>query len=142
MSHPWSFLRNGAVKATVVAVTLISFAGVATPANASNQLAAGLSPFCSTLLSFHPHAPKNARDWKQYEVFAQSVLPTFERLAATAPNKATKELMTELVAQLKFDSRAASLNQFEGYWNTHLKHWEYDWQQFVSATMTCVKALY
>lgn len=120
------------IASLVVASTLT----VATPASA------GQSPFCRTLLAFHSHAPQNSQDWKSYRAFARTVLPTFKKLAATAPNSATRELMDQLVAQLTFDTQANSVNAFKGYWTSHLRHWEYDWQQFAAAELTCVKALY
>ncbi len=132
----WSHVK--AVAAAGVVAVLFS---TAVPVGASQVILASSSPFCTTLLSFHPHAPQNTRDWKAYRVFAKSVLPMFEKLATEAPNKGTKEAMTELVAQLKFDSSSGNFSAFKAYSTTHLRHWEYDWQQFASSVLACVEKL-
>ncbi|HQU25595.1 MAG TPA: hypothetical protein PLS29_01040 [Acidimicrobiales bacterium] len=124
------------------AIGVVLLLGVATPAGANTQLTSSPSRFCSTLLAFHPHAPQNARDWTKYRSFAKSVLATFEKLEATAPNQGTKDLMAQLVAQLKFYAGATSFGQFSGYTKANLRHWEYDWQQFAAADLKCVESMY
>lgn len=130
------------VRSAVAAFAIASVFFVAIPAGASQMTLVSSSPFCSTLLGFHPHAPTNARDWKAYNAFAKSVLPTFKKLAETAPNTGTKDLMTQLISQLEFDARATSFGAFKSYWTSHMRHWEYDWQQFMAADLKCVEALY
>ena len=132
----WSHVK--AVAAAGVVAVLFS---TAAPVGASQVILASSSPYCTTLLSFHPHAPQNSRDWKAYRVFAKSVLSTFEKLAAEAPNKGAKEVMSQLVLQLKFDSSTGSYNAFKAYSGTHLRHWEYDWQQFAASMLACVEKL-
>ncbi len=140
MRRNWRLLQSG-IRAAVLTVTL-SMLVTAVPAGASQEIVASPSSFCSTLMAFHPHAPTNSRDWTAYRAFAKTVIPTFEKLAATAPNRGTKELMNQLVAQLKFDATATNASEFTTYWRTHIRHWEYDWQQFAGSVLTCVKALY
>lgn len=135
--------RNGisrVVRASALGIALsLGAAAVPVGAGASEIISASPSQFCSTLLSFHPKAPTNSMNWTGYRVWAKSVLPTFEKLAATAPNAGTKELMNQLVALLKFDASAKNLQGYATYWRTHITHWEHDWQQFALADISCVK---
>ncbi len=141
MQRRWKHLvsRVGALAGALALATSI---GISAPAGANRLIAASPSPFCSTLMTFHPKPPKNSNNWTAYRAFAKSAIPTFERLAATAPNAGTKELMNQLVALLKFDASATSLSAYSTYWRTHLGHWEHDWQEFAAASLSCVKSLY
>ncbi len=140
MKRTWIRIA-GRVSALTVALALGLATTTVTPAGAGQLVSASPSPFCSTLFAFHPKAPVNSKNWSAYRAFAKSVLPTFEKLAATAPNAGTKEVMTQLVDYLKFDVFAKSLPSYAKYWQTHITNWEHDWQQFALAEMACVKNL-
>lgn len=141
MKRSWRLVGWNHVKAIGAAAVVSVLFSTAVPVGASQVILASSSPYCTTLLSFHPHVPQSARNWKAYGAFAKSVLSTFTKLAAEAPNKGTKELMNALVAQLKFDSSARSLGAFQQYQKTNLRRWEYDWQQFAASELTCIEKL-
>ena len=109
---------------------------------ASTTQSAGMSPFCKTMTTFHPKSPPPASNYTAYRAWAKQYLPFFQKLAAEAPNSATKTLMNDLVHYVKAVSTVKSAKALGAYFYLHRVQWTKGWKAFITATMACVTSLY
>ncbi len=103
---------------------------------------ASMSPFCKTLTSFHPATPPSAKNVTAYRAWAKTYQPFFAKLAREAPDAATRRLMGDLAASLKYEAGASSQRALLGYVAAHQRAWTIGWKSFAKDVMSCVTSLY
>jgi hypothetical protein len=104
---------RAALAGTVVCGTLVLSLGMATP-----SYAFGSSKFCQTILTFETdYASKAAppTSIKGYKAWAKELLPLYEKLAAEAPNDASKTTLNEVVKILKYEANDTSFTSLAAY---------------------------
>ena len=105
---------RAALAGAVVCGSLILSLGVAVPSSS----ALDSSKFCQTLVSYETKYASKATpptSFTGYRAWAKSLLPFYETLAAEAPNDASKTVLNEVVAILKYESKDTSLTSLEAY---------------------------
>jgi hypothetical protein len=117
----------------VVASTLIVSLGVAVPPSG----ALSSSAFCKTIYTWKPASPPSAFTTNGYHKWALDYLPIYEKLASEAPNKATKNILNEIVNILKYYSTASSAKALEAYALANSKTYETDAQALAKAIIAC-----
>jgi hypothetical protein len=105
---------RAALAGAVVCGTLVLSLGMAVP----NSYAFGSSKFCQTILTFETKYASKATpptSYKGYKAWAKYLLPFYEKLAAEAPNDASKTTLNEVVVILKYESTDTSIPSLEAY---------------------------
>jgi hypothetical protein len=105
---------RAALAGAVVCGTLVLSLGMAVP----NSYAFGSSKFCQTILTFETkYASKETppTSIKGYKAWAKFLLPLYEKLAAEAPNDASKTTLNEVVKILKYESTDTSFTSLAAY---------------------------
>ncbi len=109
--------------AAAVACTalIVPLSVVATPAGAT-------SAYCTALFSWEKHQvdPPAKLTITSYRTWSKTLLPYYEKLAATAPNAATKTVLNDLVSVLKAYANNTSLKALSLYEVQHHAAFERD----------------
>jgi hypothetical protein len=136
--------RGARLRRVLAGSVLSATMGVALVAGpvATSSASASMSPFCKTLTTFHPKSPPSASNYTAYRTWAKQYLPFFQKLAAEAPNAATKTLMNDMVQYIKADINTTSAKALSAYMYAHRVQWAKGWKAFLTATMACVTSLY
>ncbi len=122
--------------AGAVTVAALSLGVVAPSALAASPASAAPSAFCKTVLSFPTSQPSTSKV-NSYKAYLKRYLPVWEKLAAEAPNAATKNVLSKLVAVMKSEYSFTSATQFEAYVGTHTTQWVNGWKAFAKALLQC-----
>lgn len=121
------------VGSLIVASTLVVSLGVAVAPSG----ALGTSAFCKTIFTWKPVSPPSSYTTSNYHKWATAYLPIYEKLASEAPNKATKDILNEIVSILKYYSSASSASAIEAYALSHAKTYTTDAQALAKAIIAC-----
>lgn len=135
MNHSKSFTTRARalIAGSVIAAALLVPLGVATsPASAT-------SPFCTALFSWvkHPAPAPTGLTLKAYHAWANKLLPYYEKMQATAPNAATKTVLTDVVVVLKAYGNYTSLTKLSLYEKAHHAAFEVDVKELAKALTAC-----
>ena len=116
----------GAILATGLAVPM----AMSAPASAHST-----TPFCNAVFSYAKHnksapSPTNLGSFR-------AILPYYEKMEATAPDKKTKEVLAVVVAIIKNFANMKSLLALEEYFAGHAKQYTVDVQSLAKDISAC-----
>lgn len=122
---------------SAVLVTVIGSAGVGGSATLAS---ASQSAFCHTIFSINIKSPAMT-NYKTYRAWAVAYLPTYEKLAAEAPNVSVKRILSQVVVMMKAATKFTSPRVFAAYVATHRTQWESDWLALTRAIGACIATI-
>ncbi len=134
-------VRSRALVASLVAASFLSMGLAVVPAGATRQLSASESAFCKTLLGFHAKEPTGT-SYKNYQTWAKTYLPFWEKLASEAPSSGSKQVLNELVTILKYYATSKNLSSLGAYAAAHEVQWANGWKAFAKDVESCAVSLY
>lgn len=131
---------------TLLAASVLLSTLVAVPSSgaSSRQLSAAPSTFCSTLFKFekHPPSPLAGVTTNSYHAWAKQYLPFYQKLAASAPNSATKRALNDVVTVLKYQAGAKSFSKLQAYNLAHKSQLSKGAKALASAIVSCASSMY
>ena len=120
----------GAILATGLAVPM----AMSAPASAHST-----TPFCNAVFSYAKHnkSAPSPTNLGSFRAWAKAILPYYEKMEATAPDKKTKEVLAVVVAIIKNFANMKSLLALEEYFAGHAKQYTVDVQSLAKDISAC-----
>ncbi len=91
--------------------------------------------------SFHAKEPTGT-SYKNYQTWAKTYLPFWEKLASEAPSTGSKKVLNELVTILKYYASSKNFSSLGAYAAAHEVQWANGWKAFAKDVETCAVSLY
>lgn len=133
---PVSMELGSLLASTGLVIALIAV----TPSGASTSRLASQSAFCHTIMTIDVKSPAMT-NYKTYRAWAVAYLPTYQKLAAQAPNAAVRSLLNRIVSIMKATINFTSIKAFAGYISTHRAQWASDWLALTKAIGACISSI-
>lgn len=123
------------------AVLLVSMGVGTQDASATTYTSAGVSSFCTTIITYRPAVPPSVTNFKSYKAWAKTLIPFYEKLASEAPNASTKSVLNEVVVVLKYYQNSTSLANLDKSVLKYNAKWEAGAKALAKAIESCAKSL-
>src|SRR5487761_1897760 len=133
-------LTRAKVGSLVASVGLVLALATATASGAATNRSASQSAFCHTIMTINVKSPAMT-SYKTYRAWAVAYLPTYQKLAAQAPNAAVKSMLNRIVSIMKATIKFTSIKTFAGYIATHRAQWANDWLALTKAIGVCISSI-
>jgi len=124
----------------LVASAALSISLGAATSGAAKMTSASPSAFCHTIMSINIKSPAMT-SYKTYRAWAVAYLPTYEKLAAQAPNASVKRILDRVVAMMKASANLTNFKTFASYIATHRAEWSSDWLALTKAIGVCISSI-
>lgn len=119
---------------------LVMALGSTTASGGATLRPASQSAFCHTIFTINMKSPAMT-NYKTYRAWAVAYLPTYEKLAAEAPNASVKRFLNRIVTIMKATTKFKSIKPFASYIASHRTQWASDWLALTKAMGVCIASI-
>ncbi|HQU25963.1 MAG TPA: hypothetical protein PLS29_02910 [Acidimicrobiales bacterium] len=114
---------------------------MAAPLAVGTAGAAPSAAFCAALLHGPKAAPPSTKNLNAYKAWVKAEMPYFQKLAAEAPDTASKKLFNLFVTSLKHEASSTSAKTLAAYWVAHDSQWAKVIKTVAKDSLACVERL-